>query len=255
MFWRAKSPLDADDEAWQLECWAWFLRTLGGMNMLRATALVLPTSDFFTQLKSREHQFALDVFAQVSAYFGFEADDFELVAQSPSINPQVGAFAVVQNAPPSPLGTYSHDHEDGATITYDPRLVDHPGALIATFAHELCHARLFAVATPPPGGWDMEEFATDLATVFFGFGVFSANEAARFEAYSDQASGAQGWRFSGGGYLSPAERAFALAVFLALTRRGADQVRPYLEGTAAAYFGKSVKYLAAHPEIVAALSH
>ena len=253
MFWRAKSPLDPGDEAWQLECWAWLLRNLGGVGLLRATALVLPTRDFFRPLTSTGHAFAAEVLDQVAAYFGFEPGDFRLVAQASSINPQVGAFAIVQNAPASPLGTFSHD-DDHATITYDPRLVERPGALIATLAHELCHARLLPVATPPPGGWEMEEFATDLAAAFFGFGVFSANEASRFEAFSDQGGGTQGWRFSGGGYLSPAERAFALAMFLALTKRKPDQARPHLEGAAAAYFNKAVKYLAAHPSIAANLA-
>ena len=138
MFWRAKSPLDPGDEAWQLECWAWLLRNLGGVGLLRATALVLPTRDFFRPLTSTGHAFAAEVLDQVAAYFGFEPGDFRLVAQASSINPQVGAFA--------------------------------------------------------------------------------------------------------------------LAMFLALTKRKPDQARPHLEGAAAAYFNKAVKYLAAHPSVVANLT-
>lgn len=253
MFWRAKSPLERDDEVWQLDCWAWLLRHCGGIVALRATALVLPTRDFFKPSSATGHAFAADLLDQVAAYFGFEPGDIRLVPQRPSVNPHVGSYAVVMNAPASPLGTYS-ESEKGATITYDPRLVDKPSALIATLAHELCHARLFRIPAPPPGDWDMEEFATDLAVTFFGFGVFNANEASRFETYSDPATGAQGWRFDGGGYLSPAERAFALAMFLALTRRDPAPVARHLGGSAAAYFGKSVKYLTANPKLVSRLT-
>lgn len=96
----------------------------------------------------------------------------------------------------------------------------------------------------------MEEFATDLAVTFFGFGIFDANEASRFTAYSDAGTGAQGWAFEGGGYLSPAERAFALAMFLALKTENSSAVLEHLDSGPMAYFRKAEKYLAANPDLI-----
>ena len=39
--------LDADLEPWCLDTWAWFMRNIGGLERIRATALATPTRDFF----------------------------------------------------------------------------------------------------------------------------------------------------------------------------------------------------------------
>lgn len=249
MFWRAKSPLQPDDEAWQLDCWEWLLLHFGGIDKLRSTILVLPSREFFTPLTSTGHNFALEVFAQVASFFDLDLEGIRLIAQEPSVDPHVGPHYAVKNAPVSPLGTYSAT--DGvSTVTYDPRLCEKPSSLIATLAHELCHAKLLRVDDPPPGDWEMEEFATDLAVTFFGFGVFNCNNASTFKAFSDASTGSQGWQFEGGGYLSPAERAFALALFLALTGRRESDVLDYLDSGPSAYFQKAHKYVASNSSLV-----
>jgi hypothetical protein len=254
MFWRPKSPIDPDDEDWQLECWRWLLKNHGGVSALAQRTLVLPTQEYFQWPRLSGSALAENVFEQVARYAGVDASDFELAAQAESVNPVLAPLQVVMNAPVDAAGTFSIKG-NRMQITYNPDLLKSPMKLIATFAHEISHPLLLEIAGDPPGGPDMEEFATDLAVIFFGFGVISVNTTSNFVGFRDDATGTQGWRFDGLGYLSLAERTFALAVFLALADRDGVQVLPYLESGPAAYFKKALKYVAANHSMIASLRH
>ena len=253
MFWRTSSPLDADDEEWQLECWAWLLRHFGGVDALRKRSLILPTSAFFSRPDGNGHAIAAHYFAQVARYFEVDPTRFDLVAQDHSIDPVFGPLQVLKGAPQDPAGTFSMSPSGTMKITYNPAIVQKPMKLIATFAHEICHPLLLFLPEEPPGGAEMEEFATDLAVTFFGFGIFNSNTAASFNQYRDTATGTQGWSFERQGYLSPAERAFALALFMQLRGQEAREAAEHLESGPLAYFQKAAKYLARTPSVASDL--
>ncbi len=101
-------------------------------------------------------------------------------------------------------------------VRYLPALVRQPTVLIGTFAHELGHHLLRSgTATPPPiEGEDEEEFLTDLAAIYLGFGVFLANQAFSFEQHGDAFS--QGWRSARRGYLPERDLVFGIAIFHAV---------------------------------------
>lgn len=253
MFWSKKSPLDADDEAWQLACWRWLLDHIGGAAVLRARPLILPTEAFFARPRAAGHAAAVAWFEQVAAHFGLDPARFVLEAKDEGIDPVLGPMQVVVDAPGGPAGTFSMGGSGAMTISHDARLVAQPMKLIATLAHEICHPLLLSIPEEPPGGAEMEEFATDLAATFFGFGIFNANTAAMFRQYSDSSTGTQGWSIERQGYLAPAERAFALALFVHGRHEETRAAREHLERGALAYFDKAARYLAARPGIVAEL--
>lgn len=253
MFWRTKSPLDVDDEAWQLECWRWLLDNFDGMEAWSERPLILPTRHFFDPPQATGHQAALHWFEQVARWLGQDPSNFELVAQEQAIDPVLGPLQVVANTPTDPAGTFSVSDSGIFSISYSPDLVTDPMRLISTFAHEICHPLLLTIPEEPPGGLEMEEFATDLAVTFFGFGVFNANSAPAVRQFSDYTTGTEGWSMNGIGYLNSAERAFALAVFLHDRPDEQDMARIHLENGAAAYFAKARKYLAANPAVMAGL--
>ena len=66
-----------------------------------------------------------------------------------------------------------------AVLAIRRRQLRHPVALAATLAHELAHARLLGERRIDPGRSDGEQL-TDLATIFFGTGIFTANAAFDF---------------------------------------------------------------------------
>ena len=213
--------------------------------------MILPTGAFFAPSESKGHERAHVLFENVARYMSVDPDEFDLVPQDESIDPKLGDLAVVQNAPSSPAGAFQYNPDQRLRVTYNPASVERPIELIATLAHEICHAILFTTDDEPPGGADCEEFATDLAVTFFGFGVFAANSAFEFRQYSDGVT--QGWSTRRQGYLTEAEWGFSLAVFQSLKRESADAALKYLKPAVASHLKKSLKYLDGNPDLLAFL--
>jgi len=250
-FWKSRPPLDNDDLEWQLECWGWLLSNFGGLAALEDTPMILPTGAFFAPSESQGHDRAQILFETIARYMSVDPGEFDLVPQDESIDPKLGDLAIVQNAPSSPAGTFQYGADQRLRVTYDPASIERPMELIATLAHEICHAILFTTDDEPPGGADCEEFATDLAVTFFGFGVFAANSAFEFRQFSDGVT--QGWSTRRQGYLTEAEWGFSLAVFLSLKGESADAALKHLKPALASHLKKSLKYLDNNPGLLAPL--
>lgn len=249
MFWKPKSPLTTDDEEWQIACWRWLLENFGGTEALRKRRLVEPTGAFFPSAKKQGHDQAEYVFGLTAGLMGLSPDQFTLMPQEEAINPVVGRYAIVQNVPHAPAGTF-RSGRSGGLVTYDPALVARPMDLVATLAHELCHALLLHTPEKPPGGDDCEEFATDLAVTFFGLGIFGANAAFHFSQFYNPSTGAQGWSTRRAGYLTVAEWGFSLALFALSTETPDERIARHLGATPAGSFRRSLKYLRANPAIM-----
>jgi len=242
MFWSPKPTIDVDDVEWQLGAWAWLLDNLGGVSALKTFPSKYPRHADFPRsgLSGREH--VAFVLAQICSMLGMDAAAFELHEQEPDIDPNVGHLAVVKNAPQDPAGTYSSDR-NRQVITYKPSIVRDLEQLIAVLIHELCHSILFAIPMRPPDWAENEEFVTDLATVFFGFGIFGGNSSFQFAQFRDDASGTQGWSTRRLGYLTQNEWGFALAVRAMLTGEDASPIKQYAGDGLHTNFEKNYKYL------------
>jgi hypothetical protein len=221
-----KTFLDPGDEEWVIETWRWFLTQFGGADRLRETLLVLPTPEFFPPTDCEGHERALHIFMCVKRLAKMSEWECELVSQPHRAELRVSNTVALKPIKSSPAGTFRIDR-NGAAISYDPSDLKQPVALIATFAHELAHYRLAALPNDAPGGNDLHEYATDLLTVFTGFGFFGLSSAFNFSQHQDSAS--QGWQWSRRGYLGRRAWIFALAVFLAATGRSPDQLKSFLK--------------------------
>ncbi len=240
-FFRNARFLQDEDEDWHLATWKFLLANFGGMARLKASPLVNATRAFFPPTEATGHGRAEYVFACVKKHAGMSAWDCELIAQPERIKTHVSEFVhlkVLENQ--IPLGTYSAG--DGVvTITYDPASLAEPATLVATLAHELSHYALARIRTEAPGGEEMHEFATDLMTVYLGFGLFGANRAFNFSQHGD--SFGQGWKTSGQGYLRERDWVFALAVFFALRREEPENLKALLKPHLYADLRKATRYL------------
>lgn len=245
MFWSSKPTIDEADEDWQLETWRWLLDNLGGLDKLNSYPLVYPSHSSIPRSGLQGHEHVSFVFDHVAKFMRIDSSSFRLEPQDAPINPTLGPLAVVQNVPNDPAGTYKADG-NSHVITYNPQTAKDLENLVATLAHELCHAILFSIPTAPPGEEESEEFATDLATVFFGFGIFGGNQSFRFEQFRDDATGSQGWSTMRTGYLTQNEWGYALAVRAILTNDSVDSINRYASRGLAANFRKNFKHLSAH---------
>jgi len=218
--------LDSDDENWIVDTWAWFLQRLGGIESLRRATLVMPTRAFFAPTERTGHERAEHIFASVKQYAGMLDWPCRLIAQPPRAELRVGEVTALKPITQPPGGTFAFEGNE-ATISYDPSGLDDPLKLVAVFIHELAHYRLATLRVEVPGGEEMHEFATDLLTVYLGFGIFGANSAFNFSQHHDTMS--QGWKYSRSGYLNERAWVFALALFLDLRQQNPDDAKPFLK--------------------------
>jgi hypothetical protein len=247
MFWRTKRPhVDPEDEAWLIECWQWLTDVLGPVDGQPPRELVLPTGTYFPTTNATGHARASYYFHLVQRHMGVAERHYELVAQErrPDLGRSV-VFGSMQTG--SAEGTYSM-RGNTARVTYDPDILGNPMRMVAVFAHELAHDRLLSQPSEPPGGPEMEEFATDLAVAHLGFGLFGANVAFEFKQFTDYDR--QGWSYSRVGYLGENEWGFAIALFLALQSKDARAIDGLLKSHLVSVVKRALKYLEANPHLV-----
>lgn len=247
---RPKNYLEADFEGWTLETWAWLMRNLGGMERLAVTQLATPSRDFFPPSEATGHARAQHVLDCVKLAMGVPDWPCELQAFSSREAQKVSEFVIVPGSR-KPLGTFEYNAEGDVIIRYDAKLVDQPGALVATLAHELSHYLVSRVEEPIVGGHEAEELVTEICVAYAGFGLFAIANAVAFRGFGD--TFAQGWQVTGGGYLSQRTWAFALAVFLLLKNENPAIADRWLVGDLAKMTRDAARHLARNPEKLAAL--
>ncbi len=247
----ARSVLEPGEEAWQVDTWKWLLEEKGGIGDLSRASLVRPTAQFFPPTELTGHARVEHVFETIKRLCGLADWPCRLIAQPERGGLVVNPVTALKVRRGGPAGTYLRQG-NAAEISYDPKLVNDPWALVATLAHELAHYFLDDYRKMPPGGAEGFEPSTDLGVVYLGFGLFAANTAFRFQQTQDFQS--QGWAYSRLGYLKEREWTFAIAVFLRL--RGIDPVQatPHLKPHLASQLKRSLRYLDANPGIVREIS-
>ena len=244
---RKKPLLPEEDERFQIETYRWLLKHFGGVNFYEHAKLILPTDEYFPSKVDSVDNGVQYIFEQVKLYMGLQNWPCRLVAQEEDPDINVAPTVVLQNTEKNPLGTFSVHENEEVIITYNPNLTSNPTHMAATFAHELAHYMTSTAPEPPPGGWENWEFATDITATFTGFGVFQANAAFNFQQYTEVDS--QGWKTTGGGYLTEAEHSYSLAIFLLLKNISAEDAYPYCDTNVKVYLRKALEELAAKPYI------
>lgn len=238
------SFLDRDVEDWHIETWAWLIKN--GSRKARPdffdTKLVLPDANCFPETNAQGHDKAWHIFDAVRIYAGMDGWAVDLVAQQEEAG-RLSDLAYVKTDGACAAGTFRMSGNRGI-ITYDPKYLQKPASLIATFSHELGHYLNSGFRVPPPGGWDLIEPATDVTSTFLGFGIFGASAAFEFGQFSE--AGLQGWQSSRLGYLTQDQWIFDLAIFCALTDTEIRTAKPYLKSHLWGQLKKATKYVERH---------
>jgi len=207
----------------------------------KTSELILPTAQFYPMPNTRDHAFVQTVFDQTRSYMGILDWPCTLTAQSEEEKNfgmrEAGLYGYNQTS--SAAGTFFAGDE--VEITYSPKLIKSPPALISTLAHELCHYLIATIHTEPPCGWAEHEPLTDVAAVREGFGVFLCNTAFEFGQWGDAL--AAGWQSSSRGYLTEAELGFCLGIFTIRNRLNPDDVMKFLKPNPAEIFCDSLDYI------------
>lgn len=225
----AKLPIDEDELDFQLATLKWLAGEFGPITA--DTPLVTPTNAYFTGKRPRSHGEVESLFDEVKGAAGMADWACKLEPGDAALPLDGGNALLIQHegAPP-PCGTFEVAEASGErriVITYNPSMTADAEGLIATFAHELGHYLLATADSPPPGGWELQELHTDLAAVYLGFGLFMANNAKNFRAFSTGSG--SGWEASVRGYLSESALVTALVIVERLAGRDPVAAEPFLK--------------------------
>lgn len=257
MLWFSpKLPIHEQDRQWVNDGLNRLERLLGRRRLLEAK-VVEPTSEDFPDPYDRTEEAAASLFRRVCNYMRVDRDRVTLeIFPDETENLEDILPSWRSDGGSRAAGLYVHAHQqrrmseepdDGMVVAIRSTMLKDPMALVATMAHELGHVillggKLLSQDTPD------HEPMTDLLTVFLGFGIFTANSAARFKQFQDERRA--GWTTQRLGYLPEPVYGYALAKFA--TERGEHKPAwvKHLSTNVRSDFKQSMRWLTENPHYV-----
>jgi hypothetical protein len=171
-WFRPTCPCDPAAKSWVENRLQWLSRQFG-LHILLERPIILPTDAFFPDPYDGSPKTARKMFRRVCGYMGVDPESVEIklfTDRTPgslvAIDPSAGFAAGTWQGGEGPW--------QKGIIRIERTALDRPADLIGTMAHELSHQRLLGEGRADRDAFD-NELLTDLTAVYFGFGVFLAN--------------------------------------------------------------------------------
>jgi hypothetical protein len=241
-----KLPVNEEERDWIDEGLRRLERMLGARRMLEAQ-VILPTPEHFPDPYDKSQASAEALFRRVCGYMHVDSSTIELEFFTDETKDLKKLLPYWRGASGGCAGLYTHGKSSkegeiaaGMVIAVNEAHFDDPLALVATIAHELGHVILLGGGLVNGDVSDHEPL-TDLLTVYLGFGVFTANSAARFRQYQDERRA--GWSMQRLGYLPQEAFGYALARFAILRREAKPEWVKYLTPNVLAHYKSSRTWL------------
>lgn len=170
--WLSPPPCDPAAKRWIEDRLRWLSRQFG-LHILLERSVILPTPEFFPDPWEPTPGGARRLFTRVCDYMGVDEEQVDLEFFNDTTSPSLLALDPTRGIA---AGTWSGGSEpwERGTIRLEHSILDRPANLIGTMAHELAHQRLLGEGRISRDIFD-NELLTDLTALFFGFGVFIAN--------------------------------------------------------------------------------
>jgi hypothetical protein len=227
----ARPPVGDRERLWIEKMLAWCVDQFG-REALEADVLT-PTPRFFPSAYKGTPEDILSVVDLVRAHLRVDSTEISVALYDGRPPPQLPGTAT--GARSSVAGHYSI--RDGVgVIAIALEDAPDPRRLVAVAAHELCHHKLLYRGIARADEQDHEPL-TDLATVFFGLGVFTANAAFSFT------QGSHGWRRRQLGYINQPMFGYALARVATLRGERDPEWARHLGTNPRGYFKQAARYL------------
>lgn len=228
---RASCPVEPHERDW-IERMIHWCEAEFGAPALRKTPL-LPTPEFFPGLGT-------DSLTDVEIVVRVVREHLEIAPERISVEVFDDSSPQLPKTAGSRKGAAGHYHREGGVgiIAIGRSQTRDSMALVATVAHELAHERLLGENHPAADEADHEPL-TDLATVFFGLGIFTANSSFTYKQDS------WSWRTRRLGYITEPMFGYALAYYAWLRDETAPPWARHLDTNPRSYFRQGLRYLSA----------
>ena len=242
MFWSPpKLPVEAPEKEWIEKSFLWLLQTFGEAEFLRRPTM-LPNATFFPDQYRGTEDDAVILVRRVCQHMGVDPDTVEVrfMVNRDDTAERHGLPGSTEHSGAAGLYFNRRTPENRHLIALSVFNLNNPTKLVATVAHELGHVLLLGGGKLSPED-DGHEPLTDLLTVFWGLGIFTANASFQFTQWQDHRH--HGWRASRLGYLSEEMFGYSLAVYAWLRGETKPAWPGHLAMNVGIYFKRSLQYL------------
>jgi tetratricopeptide (TPR) repeat protein len=229
-----KPTVTAGDKDWVEKNILWFIEAFG-LAKLKERPFILPTPDTFPYSDLKDSDQFHKLFEQLCACWEVNPGEID-VKFFDDIKSKEWTNLAPQGPTTEPLGLYYRPYtkeEKRFRINVAKSNLGHPQLLVAVIAHELAHVKLLGGNYIRHTDPDMEPL-TDLASIFFGFGLFVANTCQIQDAY---------W-IGRSGYLSNELISYSNAIICYVSGHDIQTCLPFLNTNTKALFKQDHEYLA-----------
>jgi hypothetical protein len=248
MFWRNKisCPISKEDKEWLEDSFLW-LEDEFGSSIIKERPITLPTKEYWDKPFSGNENDAFYVldYVREGMFINREVNiDLVFYSEQQPVEFSEGIVSVQDENIELTAGRYIQYDKNDIEILIEKNQLKNPIALIATIAHELAHYKLLGEGRLK----DNDEPLTDLTTLIFGFGIFTANTSVvKMQTWSGTSHA--GWQIHGGsGYLNFKQHGFALALYSSYRNENRPEWINFLEKDVSKEYSKSIKYIEAFPD-------
>jgi hypothetical protein len=233
-------PLKESEKTWIENAFQWLLDEFGVESFLKHP-LILPETSYFPDKYQGQEGDIINLVNRICGYMNVNPRLVEVEFFSDQ-DQTVAKHRLGGSEHSGAAGLYFNKTSDEPQkrIAINISEFNKPTNLVAVIAHELGHVILL-------GGGKLSrddnghEYLTDLITVFFGLGIFTANSAFQFSQWQDHSH--QGWSVSRQGYLSEELFAYSLALYAWMRGESNPKWAGHLAMNVRHHFKQSLKYL------------
>lgn len=210
---KPECPIPEDIRIWMEDAFIWLINQFGEQKVI-SIKMLLPTSESFPINFDGSEEVAHKSLQVLAKQMEVDANAITLSFYDDKIFEIEGGmghslFSQQYEEEKYSSGLYSGKTQDGKfSISIERAQLKEPEKLIATIAHEISHIKILGEGRLEKN----DELLTDLVTVFFGVGIFTANSSFKFYSHTDK------WGYSKQGYLTQQEWGYALALFAYIRR-------------------------------------
>jgi hypothetical protein len=253
LLFNPRCPVEERERAWIEDSIEWLRDELGVAPL--NVPVILPTSEYFPPPFSGSDGDVCAVVRSVARYMGVQADvDVHFSADLDQAENFTRLFTGETETSRSSAAVAGAASAYTTAETYGPRVVmidrsnvSEPARLLAVIAHELAHVRLFGERRISADRHDHEPL-TDLATIYLGMGIFTANAAFNFGRISGYAiEPVGGWQSRRLGYMTQQMFGYALARYAVYRGELDPPWAKYLDTNPRVYMKRGIRYLR-HPD-------
>ncbi len=230
---RYQPTVTPEDKDWIERNITWFIEVFG-FDKLKAQPFILPTTENFPYNNVKDGEQFQKLFEQLCNYWDVNPDEIIIkffddfkTKQWETLRPY-GDFK-------EPGGLYNQIYTTDKrrfNIQIAKSNLDNPQLLISVIAHELAHVKLLGGNYVYKNDPDLEPL-TDLASIYFGFGIFVANSVQTKDIY---------W-ISRSGYLPNQLISYANALICYITEQNADNYYSIFNGNTIDLFKKDFEFI------------